>query len=561
MIRLVLITIASLSYFFSIVIPVDYTIWNTFFKEILVFIAAFFTFSVLLSFKKVTLPVALIPIFLISLIPIFQWVFGLIYFSTTAILCSLYLMSFGLMVFTGYNYNLNYNYKNILTWFCFLLVFLSVLSSLFAFYQWLNFKNNSVPIIMMLYGSRPFANFGQPNHLAIFLFIGLISCFYLFERGFLNKIVLLLISFILIFGLALTQSRTPLVIGILIFFLMWYKKNNLNISFKLEKVFIVAIILFYILVLFNLEQLNFFIKSLFQLNIVDTTPIVNRLFSDRLDIWMQSFYAIKQNPIVGWGWFQTSFAQLGTTHIYQYHGIYTSSHNILFDILIWNGCILGGLICCYGIWFLLDLFYNAKSFESLISFFMALAIILYAMLEFPLYYSYFLLPVGFLLGLVKAEQKVGSVFLVRKSIIFFVLIIFIFILSCVWREYISTFYKLSESQEIELNRIIQDQPVHNKQKKIIFLEDFKFLSIIKYKIEWIAFNPFTCVSDNDIFKYQNIVYSYPTHLNLYKYAQLLAYNKKNKQAKRQLYLISVIYGKKHEFNDLLKKDIYIVNSQ
>jgi hypothetical protein len=66
----------------------------------------------------------------------------------------------------------------------------------------------------------------------------------------------------------------------------------------------------------------------------------------------------------------------------------TSGHNILLDIIVWNGLPLGLLIIGYMTCWILWLNHKAKVWsQSLLL--MVGAILIHALLEFPLRYAYF----------------------------------------------------------------------------------------------------------------------------------------------------------------------------
>ncbi|WP_228731742.1 Wzy polymerase domain-containing protein, partial [Acinetobacter sp. Colony158] len=106
----------------------------------------------------------------------------------------------------------------------------------------------------------------------------------------------------------------------------------------------------------------------------------------------------------GYGWGKTSLAQLTVFNLHPSHEWVTSGHNVLLDIIVWNGLPLGLLIIAYMACWILWLNQKAKTLESIIALLMVGAILIHALLEFPLRYAYFLFPFGFLLGFVQSES-------------------------------------------------------------------------------------------------------------------------------------------------------------
>lgn len=61
-------------------------------------------------------------------------------------------------------------------------------------------------------------------------------------------------------------------------------------------------------------------------------------------MWHQMLLAIKEQPLLGYGWNQVGVAQLSVYLDYPTTEWTEHSHNILLDLLIWNGIPLGILI-------------------------------------------------------------------------------------------------------------------------------------------------------------------------------------------------------------------------
>ena len=150
-------------------------------------------------------------------------------------------------------------------------------------------------------------------------------------------------------------------------------------------------------------------------------------------MWHQMLLAIKEQALWGYGWNQVSVAQLSVYLDYPTTEWTEHSHNILLDLLIWNGIPLGILIIGFFIWWLYRLSQLAISVEAFITLSMVGAVLVHAMLEYPLDYAFFLLPVGFLLGLVQAQDKTIKVIEISRTVvaslwtIFVVLYIWIFV--------------------------------------------------------------------------------------------------------------------------------------
>jgi hypothetical protein len=78
---------------------------------------------------------------------------------------------------------------------------------------------------------------------------------------------------------------------------------------------------------------------------------------------------------------------------------------------------------------------NTKDTTSIIAMLMVSAILIHAMLEFPQRYAYFLLPMGFLLGLIQAQTPNLKGITLHKNVIRGCWVISLVLLFMIWRDY------------------------------------------------------------------------------------------------------------------------------
>ncbi len=141
-----------------------------------------------------------------------QWAFGLVFDFSTALLSSLYLLGFWFMVVAGYNLSLDQQKRDqIFTGFSLLLIIVSIATSFIAICQWLNIESHFVHMLHLI-GNRPYGNFGQPNNMATFLIMGLLGCLFLYEKNKATVWLLFPSALIILFTIALSQSRTSWVV-------------------------------------------------------------------------------------------------------------------------------------------------------------------------------------------------------------------------------------------------------------------------------------------------------------------------------------------------------------
>lgn len=120
--------------------------------------------------------------------------------------------------------------------------------------------------------------------------------------------------------------------------------------------------------------------------------------SGRLEAWMMFIHRIVESPWVGYGMGQVSIAHLiGDTHVRSFGGLFQSSHNLVLDVFLWGGIPLGICVLLAAVYVIgktIKVTNEERYFASAAS----LAILNHAMLEFPLFYSYFLLYFGLFIG-------------------------------------------------------------------------------------------------------------------------------------------------------------------
>ena len=277
--------------------------------------------------------------------------------------------------------------------------------------------------------------------------------------------------------------------------------------------------------------------------VIEADSIVERASSGylRFEIWTQMLLALKEQPWFGYGWNQTSVAQMTIFPLHPSHEWVTSGHNVLLDILIWNGIPLGLLIIAYMAVWLLWLNKNTKDSISIIAMLMVSAILIHAMLEFPQRYAYFLLPMGFLLGLIQAQTPNLKGITLHKNVIRGCWVISLILLFMIWRD-----YKVYQENSQLLFKGQQPTVEIMGSSRILLLSQFQ------QRLVWIALKPTVSMSDQDLMQWSDMVKNKATPYNLKKYAQLLVYNQKMAEAEQQLFILQQLYGEKMGLADIVE---------
>lgn len=515
--------------------------WVTFSSELSSFAAGLAILGLFLN-QNIKLARPLIWMIPVLLIPLIQFSFGLITDFSVAFLSFSYLFAFWLMIVSGYNVaSTEEKRERIMTGLSYTVLGVAFISSLFAIVQWLNWESN-FGWVMALKGSRPYANFGQPNNLSTFLIMGLLAALYLYEKYKASLWLLIPSSVLVLFAVCLTQSRTAWIVCIFIFFYWIYKQYKLQPRFNFPKLLMWSLAYFilagYLLPLIA-ELMSYSAGS----EITHTASIVERAGSghERIGMWIQILHAIAERPWFGYGWNQTSIAVVESIHFNTVQVWFNSAHNIFLDLLVWNGIPLATLIITYtALWFFW-LNKQAKDITSIIAILMVCTILIHAMLEFPQRYAYFLLPMGFLLGLIQAQTSNLKAIIVNKNVTRCLWLVSIVVLLLVWRD-----YKLFQ----ENSRLVFKGKMPSEEilgsSKILLLTQFK------QRLDWIALNPKTKLPETDLELLGEMVKNKATPYNLKKYAQLLVYNQKINAAEQQLVVLNRLYKQKLSLAEIIE---------
>jgi len=352
--RFLCLFLASILIAFAWLSPFHVYPWVTFSGELAAFGAGWVLLAIYLN-KNIVVPRAQLLIAPIIVVPMLQWGFGLVNDFSTALLSSIYIFAFWLMIVLGYNLSLQTDQReSLMQEFSKLLLGIAIVCSVMAIVQWCGL-GGAINGIMQLKGDRPYANFGQPNHLATFLIMGLMGALYLYEKRVMASYWLLPASLLILFTVVLTQSRTSWVVCVFILFYWMYKQYKQQPRFSFAQLWIWCVG-FFVIAAWGLPQLTNLIETFSNSELIQTSSLAERASSGylRFDIWTQMLLALKEQPWFGYGWNQTSVAQISIFNLHPSHEWVISAHNVLLDILVWNGLPIGLLLIAYmGLWFFL----------------------------------------------------------------------------------------------------------------------------------------------------------------------------------------------------------------
>lgn len=341
--------------------------------------------------------------FLIFL-PWVQMALGMIDFVGTAWIYSLYLLGLLLALLMSAEWELASPGQ--LADGLFLAIGLAALASVgMQLHQWLGLDGLEVWVMPDHFG-RPFANFGQPNQLATFLLWGLLALAWGWARGHVGAVVATGAALYLLFGLALTHSRTGWLATTMLVPAFWYWRRQWP-NPRLPWVVTALALCFFAFAAF-LGELRAFLLLAEHHDLVD--PI--RMSTEtRPTIWALFIDAILRQPMWGYGWGQTLAAQTSVAVDHPSLGsAFGYAHNIFIEFIVWSGIPIGVMLSLSIVVWLWRCFRGVRDPKDVLLLLFLLVVFNHAMLELPLHYAYMLLPAGLIAGMLHVRLGAPAVF-------------------------------------------------------------------------------------------------------------------------------------------------------
>src|SRR5690606_18497856 len=208
--------IAAILISFAWLMPVHYRPWVTYTGELYVFFALFALAAICLK-EKLKIPAISLPLLLLASIPLIQFLLGQVFFFSIAMMGFIFVFSFWLASVLGYYLSTgNYSREETFTNLSYVFLASGTITGLIALCQWSNLDSVLPGMVNISSNQRPYANFAQPNNMATFLGMALMSCLYLYEKKKIQTKWLFACAAVIIMGVALSQSRTAWVAAIAI---------------------------------------------------------------------------------------------------------------------------------------------------------------------------------------------------------------------------------------------------------------------------------------------------------------------------------------------------------
>jgi hypothetical protein len=344
------------------------------------------------------IPVPAMAAFGLAVVPAVQHLSGQLSFFADAWLPSLYLWALAVAIVVGARLEA-WAPGSATTMLMGSFVVASIASLPLAFDQWLGLDRLADYVQAIPSGARPSANVGQANKFAMLLIWGLIGLGWMRERKVIGHAAAVVAGAALLFAVVMTRSRfgtiaatALLVAGVVI------AVRRRDWRFGLV---VVALGVWFATATLEWSSLNQWLQLGSPLSIEDrikpgTRPVHWRLVAE----------AIGQRPMAGWGWQQVVVAQQQLAPVFPATAeVITYSHNVVLDLMVWNGIPIGGAVVLLGLYWFARNWLAARTASQVALMLTLTALVLYAKLELPHAYATFLLPAGFMIGAVEVGRR------------------------------------------------------------------------------------------------------------------------------------------------------------
>lgn len=259
-----------------------------------------------------------------------------------------------------------------------------------------------------------YGQLGQRNHFGHYLMWGLVSACYLSAIGKLRLFFSCLIILMLTIGLALTGSRTVILYAIVVMIItvIWSLRMRNFASKRLLKISIFALtvlILMQWIVPSLLNQFGLFLDSGMG-RFASSSSGARRWFE-----WHKAWLIFKEYPFFGVGWSGYASAAYSLDMLPAFvnepkeTGLFAHSHNLVTQLLAEMG-LLGTLAVLVGfVWVVWRYISEKVSVESWVLLCLMGVSLSHSLVEYPLWYVYFLAPFAIFMSLGIPTEKEKAV--------------------------------------------------------------------------------------------------------------------------------------------------------
>ena len=347
--------------------------------------------------RRNELPIAALVLLLVATIPWIQWLFGLVSYFGDALLASVYLAGVALCFWAGHCTSAS-DGRRLSNALAHAMLWASILSTGIALYQWFGLTGLDIWAMDGVPGARATGNLAQPNHLATLLMFGLAAAAWLHAERRIGTAVAALTGGFLALGVALTASRTPW-LGLLLLGVWLARSDARRTATHAQRWLAGALLVWYGLTYWAVQSLPV------PLHLLEVDLGQSRLQPGlRPLLWSQFALALKEAPWFGYGWQGGLTAQAAAALHRPGLEVSVYAHDIVFDLLIWNGVPLGALLAILLVVWYVRTAERVRTRGGWFQFAVLTFFLAHALVEYPHAYAYFLVPVALLAGQLEGQH-------------------------------------------------------------------------------------------------------------------------------------------------------------
>lgn len=448
-------------------------------------------------------------------VPGLQYAFGLIASPGTAWISSIYLLGFFLALILGARWE--GASRGQLADGLFLAIGVAAIVSVgLQLHQWLSLDLLDIWSMGDGYG-RPFANFGQPNNLGTFLIWGVLAAFWGLAKSRIGIATTILLVAFLLFGVALTLSRTAWISVAILVAASWvWRKSWVN---RRLPWLVTGLGLYFVLCVLSIGWLN----QVFLLSLPSDSVDLTRMSGElRTVVWPMYVDAALQKPWFGYGWNQVSHAQLAVALDYPpLRVLFSHSHNLFLDLVLWGGIPFGFLVAFIFLRWYWSCVRVARDAKDLVLLLFLFVVGNHAMLELPLHHAYFLLPTGLVMGALNVRLTQVPVLTTARWTGCFIWMISAALLALIIRDYVRV---ESSYQELRFEWARIKTEVRGGPPDVLLLTQWKDF------IRMARFEPNSNMSADELEWMRMVTSAYPGAGAFHKLAGALAMNHQSEEA-------------------------------
>lgn len=463
----------------------------------------------------------------LALLPWLQFAMGLIPFAGQAWMPSIYLLGLCCAIWMGYRWE-RATPGQLPSAVFLAIAAAGVVSVWLQLSTWLDLWHGGFLEVwwsMTLSGDRPYANLGQPNLLATLLIWGLLACLWFHVEGWLGAATAILVAAYLLVGIALTQSRMAtlaLATGLVAIFLWRRRWPSARLPWVCLGLFI-----FFLLC----SPLLGWVQVLLDVGPERDFQRLGRLggLQDiRTAAWHTFALAALERPWLGYGWTELVHAQLAVAdRLPPLHVAFAHAHNLVLDLVVWNGIPIGLAVVVAVLYWGGRTLRSVRCAQDAVLLMVLGAICIHAMLELPLHYAHFLLPVGMLVGVLDARRGAKVQFSAKRWTAALLLLAAATLLGLVVRDYLRV-EQAYTTLRFEQRRIGTAHLNPQGPPDVILLTQMR---------EWFRFARYEIrpgMGDEDMATLMDVAESFPTTAAFFKVGSMLALNGRPEDASQWL---------------------------